>query len=337
METKPLETAGESSYREFLSGHENSLLYYSLKYRDMLVELLECESKYLVAEDNGKVAGILPLMVKHGEYGSVVNSLPFYGSNGGILAADENAYRLLLGEYNRIAGSDRTAAATLVANPLETFDYHGISHDMTDKRIGQWTPLPGREDPGEKLMGSFHYKTRNMIRKAQKSGVTVKIDNTAMEFIKHLHKRNMAAIGGKPKPDRFFTLVERHFLPTVDYDIYTASKDGQFIAGLLVFYFNRTVEYFTPVTEKVYRNVQPLSAIIYRAMIDAAQRGFTWWNWGGTWVTQEGVYRFKKRWGTVDKEYTYYTRINDPEIYNRSKEELLRVYDNFYVVDFKKL
>ncbi len=158
-----------------------------------------------------------------------------------------------------------------------------------------------------------------------------------MEFIRDIHKENMAAIGGKPKPDRFFALVERHFLPETDYNIYTASKNGRLIAGLLVFYFNRTVEYFTPVVEAEFRNLQPLSLLIYHAMIEAAQRGLTWWNWGGTWVTQEGVYRFKKRWGTIDKEYTYYTKINNPDIYKKTKEDLLRHYDYFYVIDFNKL
>ena len=31
-------------------------------------------------------------------------------------------------------------------------------------------------------------------------------------------------------------------------------------------------------------------------MASAAKRGMTRWNWGGTWLSQDGVYRFKKGW-----------------------------------------
>ena len=337
MEIKKLTRAYYKQYHDFLMGKKESLIYYSLKYRNFLVNLLQCSSDYLLAVEKGHIVGILPLMIKNGRYGKVINSLPFYGSNGGILANNNEAYRLLLEAYNRIVNSTDTAAATLISNPLIDQDYSRVSHDLTDKRIGQWTLFPNKADPQASLMKRFHYKTRNMIRKAQKSGVIVQKDNTRMEFIKETHIENMNAIGGKAKSDLFFSLVGSHFQGDMDYTIYTASKDGQLIAGLLLFYFNRTVEYFTPVVKKEFRTFQPLSLIIYHAMIEAVQNGFTWWNWGGTWLTQEGVYRFKKRWGAVDKEYTYYTKINNHDMFNKKKEELLHHYDHFYVIDFNKL
>ncbi len=337
MEIEKLTQAYYKQYHDFLMGKKESLIYYSLKYRDLLVNLLQCNSDYLIAVEKGHIFGILPLMIKNGTYGKIINSLPFYGSNGGILAANKEAYQLLLKEYNKIVNSKDVAAATLISNPLINQDYSQISHDLIDQRIGQWTPFLNKEDPEDSLMKRFHYKTRNMIRKAQKSGIIVQKDNAQMEFIKKTHIENMKAIGGKFKSDLFFSLVGSHFLCETDYNIYTASKDGQLIAGLLVFYFNQKVEYFTPVVKKEFRTFQPLSLIIYHAMIEAAQKGFTWWNWGGTWLTQEGVYRFKKRWGAIDKEYTYYTKINNHDIFNKRKEELLHHYDHFYVIDFKKL
>lgn len=48
------------------------------------------------------------------------------------------------------------------------------------------------------------------------------------------------------------------------------------------------------------------------------------------WLTQDGVYKF----GAVDK---YFIKINNENIYNSSKEELLNEYDNFYVIPFDKL
>ena len=127
------------------------------------------------------------------------------------------------------------------------------------------------------------------------------------------------------------------FTPGSDYNLYLAYYDGKPVAGLLLFYFNKTVEYFTPVIKAEYRNIQPLSLLIYEAMEDSLMQGYRYWNWGGTWVTQDGVYRFKKRWGTQDHPYYYYTRVYNDSMFRLSKEELLKEYPDFYVVPFDKL
>lgn len=324
-------------YDDFLHTHHESLLYYSLKYKDFLEELLGCESRYQLAVEDEKITGVFPLMKKDGPLGSVYNSLPFYGSNGGIISSDPRAFRLLTAEYNRILAGEGVAAGTVVGNPLSAVDFSLLDYDLTDKRIGQWTPLPDAAEPEKDLMARFDSSARRNIRKALKSGITSETDPAMMDFLMDVHTRNMTAIGGKAKKDIFFKLIPRHFDAGTDYNIYVARLENQPVAALLLFYFNNTVEYFTPAVLEEYRSLQPLALLVQRAMIDAACKGFHWWNWGGTWVTQEGVYRFKKKWGAVDKEYTYHTKINNKEIYNRSKEELLRFYDNFYVVDFSKL
>ena len=65
-----------------------------------------------------------------------------------------------------------------------------------------------------------------------------------------------------------------------DWSVFTAFHDGCPVAALLLFYFNKTVEYFTPVTVHEYRNFQPMSLIVFEAMRDAINRGMTNWNWG---------------------------------------------------------
>ena len=49
-----------------------------------------------------------------------------------------------------------------------------------DERIGQLTPPPAAGDVKASLMQSLHHKTRNMIRKAEKLGVEVMVNNEAM-------------------------------------------------------------------------------------------------------------------------------------------------------------
>jgi hypothetical protein len=72
-------------------------------------------------------------------------------------------------------------------------------------------------------------------------------------------------------------------------------------------------------------------------MVDASQRGYILWNWGGTWLSQNGVYLFKKRWGSWEKKYTYYIQVNDENLFGVKREELLANYENFFVIPFNVL
>lgn len=333
MQIRRVEGALRDDYREFLQRRPEALVYQSLAYQDLLCEMLGVRRETVVAcENGGTVQGTIPLLARDGPWGTVYNSLPFYGSNGGVMSDNPEARLALIDWYNTFVRGPEVASCTLIANPLESLGtIADITHNRTDSRVGQFSPLV--EDHGA-LMARFHYKTRNMIRKAEKSGVTVAVDNKAIGFLREVHYENLAALGGIPKPAAFFELFPKYFPTDTDYRIYTARIDGEAVAALLLFYFSRTVEYFMPVIRKDFRDQQPMSLLVYTAMCDAANQGYAWWNWGGTWHTQEGVYRFKSRWGTVDRPYTYYVQLNRLGLEQHARQEILDAYPFFYVLPF---
>lgn len=326
------------SYENFLRTHAETTLYQSWSYQRLLVELLGCHQEGILAIDEDEnILAALPLMSMNGPLGVVYNSLPFYGSNGGLIGEDEIARSMLIATYNKMVVRAGVASSTIIENPLLLGGAQGGLYDYVDERVGQLTPLPATNNSKLALMDSFHYKTRNMIRKAEKLGVDVIIDNDAIPFLIHTHEENMREIGGLAKPRQFFDIFPSYFCPGKDYQIYVALIGGQPVAALLTFSYNRTVEYFTPVVRKEYRDSQALSAVIFRAMCDAADRGFAWWNWGGTWLSQDGVYRFKSRWGTEDKKYRYFTTVQNPAVLKSSHLEILRDYQSFFTVPFSAL
>jgi hypothetical protein len=337
MKIFKLEPGIYQDYENFVLSHKTGLFYYSLNYSLFLSELLEIKIEHVVAFTEDKICGILPLFCKEGKYGKVYNSLPFYGSNGGVLANDDNIAGLLIEEYNKIINQDGVAAATLISNPLSDYPYKSVNHELTDSRIGQFTDLNYQQNNFTDLMEVFHYKTRNMIRKAQKMGIDITVDSASLDFIARVHNENMGVIGGQPKSDKFFALIKKYFIEDKDFKIYIATKDGEKISGLLLFYYNGYIEYFVPVIVAEHRNLQPNSLLIYQAMLDGIENGEHSWNWGGTWLTQDGVYRFKSRWGAKDLNYYYYTKINNQDIYNLSRKELLTEYESFYVIPFSSL
>ncbi len=82
----------EKDYAKFLLDVPDSLLYHSLSYKNFLKQILtDARDQYLLAYENEKLVGALPVFIKYGALGTVVNSLPFYGSNGSFILKNDCA------------------------------------------------------------------------------------------------------------------------------------------------------------------------------------------------------------------------------------------------------
>jgi hypothetical protein len=350
----------EASYSEFLLSIPTSMLFQSVPYRDFLIRVLpNSESRYFLARENGRIVGALPTFVlANARFGAVMNSLPFFGSNGGVLvppgAERERIGTALLQGAIAQAEAENMASVTIVSHPLDQeheLYRRLLTPSVEDERIGQITPLPpspsgdlwpedAMVEAERRLFQLYHVKTRNVIRKAQSSEIEVAHEGTraAMEVLYEIHRENMTAIGGVVKPWSVFEAILQAFVYDRDYRVYLAKKDGITIAGLLVFYFNRITEYFTPVTRAEYRGIQPQSLLCLTAMKESLRRGHSHWNWGGTGLSQTGVYEFKRKWGTEDHRYRYFVRESaDRRLRSARKEDLAAAYPNFFSVPFSVL
>lgn len=328
----------------FFSKVQGALLYHSIKYARLVSAFLKVEYLCVVAvNEDDTVIGALPFFIKEQGGMRVANSMPFYGSHGGIVLAsqDEFLFSRILNFYLTYVKEQACAVSTIITSPF-TDDAKWYEHCLnvlpSDTRIGQVTKLP-LDSSHEAVMASLCSKTRNMVRKSEKQNIewsSAYVD-WGIDFLAEIHQQNMLEIGGLAKPDNFFELIKSNFDYGADYLVYIAYLDGQPISALLLFYSGKTVEYFTPVIKSDYRSMQPLTCLIFNAMRDAVARGCRYWNWGGTWATQEGVYRFKKSWGAVDMPYSYYSNVFDSSVFNYDSKQLLSKFPYFYTVPFKWL
>ena len=326
-------------FRDYILQNPNTLVYAEPRFLSLISEHLDARCAWLVARRQGVITGLLPFLVKDGPLGPVYNSLAYYGSNGGVIQInqDVNSKTALCEAFYASSEDEKAASATIISNPLEddcSFYDTLVEYDSRDERIGLITHfLSTKEDLIYRLSDP---RPRN-IRRAIKEGVVVIRNNAeALDFVFKTHVENMAAIGGIAKKRTFFDAISSK-MHSDDWSVFTALLDGEPIAALLVLYFNRTVEYFTPVIIEEYRKTQALSLVIYESMRDAIQRGYKNWNWGGTWIDQNGVYDFKKRWGTSEYRYFYYTRIMNNKLKLCTSTYLLDHYPGFYLLPFNRL
>jgi len=350
IEVKTLDAATESDYQALLDVTSTAMFSHSLKYRNFLRRILPlARDSYFLAYRDGELVGALPTFSRNGPFGVVINSLPFYGSHGGLICrsgCDSGVKLALLSALKRHCAEIGAILSTVIESPLdgEREFYSSLKSEYFDDRIGQISELPVAplETVEAELLALFHQKTRNLVRKGLKAGFDVSREGSrqAFESLHGMHQKNIAAIGGLAKPIEIFDAIATEFEYGMDYQIYLAHKDAELASALLVFYFKDVVEYFTPATLEKYRGDQPLSLLIFSAMKDAiTERSARLWNWGGTWLSQDGVYHFKSRWGTKDFPYRYHitTHGNSPDVRSLSKSELISGYPYFYTVPFCEL
>lgn len=344
---KFLDEKDKKQYQRFLEVNHNFLWYTSLEYKLLLENYLNAKSRYILVKKENEIVGCLPLMESRNDsFGAVLNSLPFYGSNGGFLI-DKNYLKkegtqimnLLLQSLLSYVKQNNIGAITIITSPFNSYSEEFLEENFkftfSDFRIGQITPLPANKDD---LIGKFENPRPRNIRKAIKSGVVIRqsISDEDFDFLAKTHQQNIQSIGGQSKTKLFFEYIKK-IIPKEKYSIYIAEIEGKKVAALLVFYFNKTVEYFTPCSVFEYRKQQPASLLIFEAMKDAIEKNYKYWNWGGTWESQKGVYDFKKKWGANDMRYSYYTMLINKEILGLSSDQLLKLYPNFYVLPFNQL
>jgi hypothetical protein len=354
LELAVLNSQYERAYGDFLLSCPSAMLYHSLAYRRFLRDFLpsNAEDHYLLAFENGQLVGALPTFLIDGPLGAVLNSLPCFGSHGSLLLsqdANPETASFLANSLKDLCNTRSIAFATVIDTPLIANEEHfqrALGFQYHDQRIGQITTLPQEKEVekiNESLLALYHQKTRNIVRKALRSGLAFGYDQSpdTLDVLHTLHEINILGIGGIAKPKPFFETIARQFQADKDYRIYTArTRDNESVCALLLLYFKDTVEYFVPAIAEPWRSAQPLSALIHIAMRDAVlERSARTWNWGGTWLTQCGVYHFKSRWGTTDHPYKYYTRVfpDKQRLNGVSRYSMLQGYPWFYTVPFSVL
>ncbi len=344
----------QDEYHNFLLNDERNSFFSTIEYRNLIACETDSEPYYFTYTRNDILLGVLPSFLRRNdEYGNVLNSLPYYGYYGGVildpaLSQDKKSviFEKIFQKYIEFCQENNVISSNLIENPMKQNKHLYEKHynpDMYDERISQITTFPNvseqadEQDIEDQLMQMFEPMRRRNIRKARKEGVDffVSRDREDLIALAKLHQQHMNAIDGNEKSIAFFESIpdlvsEDHF------KVYLATFDGKKIAGLLNFYFNKTVEYYTPAYDMEFKSKQAPTLLVFEAMKDAIQDGYQRWNWGGTHKEQTGLYNYKKRWGTEDNIYHYFIKTFQgiDQIKDLNPEEIRNNFPDFYVIPF---
>jgi lipid II:glycine glycyltransferase (peptidoglycan interpeptide bridge formation enzyme) len=143
------------------------------------------------------------------------------------------------------------------------------------------------EKSPEQLLSEMKTKTRYNIGIAQKKGVKIySCDKKEMECMRaeleffRLTKEMAMRQGIVSHPEEYYRkMIEA--LPSEMLKIYVAEFDGKIIAANLVLFYGQAVTYLHGASGNEHRNLMAPFALQWQAILDAKEKGFTRYDFGG--------------------------------------------------------
>jgi hypothetical protein len=350
IEVVHLSTFEAEEYRLFVENCQASLIYHTPNYLRLLQTILQdAEPILLLAKREERIIGSFSAFMKESTAGTVLNSLPYYGSHGDILIADDEVDHAAVASFiadrlRDLCKGRSIGAVNIVTHPIASpteLIADRLHLTPWDWRIGQISELPAassHEQAMASILAACGQKTRNLVRKGLRQTFEIEpstADDDWHQLAEH-HRNGMERIGGTAKSDREFAAIRSILEPQGLSRLYVARRRGAFAGALLNLHHGKWIEYFTPVASQDFRNEQVLSALIATAMCDAAVAGRSRWNWGGTWSSQAGVYHFKRGWGAKDHIYRYFGTVRDERLIKAAPRDLAASFPFFYVRPYAK-
>jgi len=286
---------GESdeAWNAFVTAHPAGTCCHLTEWGAIAQTLFGWGPHYLLAEADGNISGVLPLVHVRTLFGrSALVSTPFC-VYGGALAVDEiTAERL-----------EESAAA--LARELEV-DY--LELRQRDRSHERWTGSdlyctfrkPLDPDP-ERNRAAIPRKQRAMIRKGEKTGLTASRGRDVDTFY-DLFCAGMRNLGTPVYPRRLFSELEQRFGDRCD--ILVVEHEGVPVSAVLSLYFrNEVLPYYAGGTTEA-RRLAAFDFMYWKLMEHATLAGATVFDFGRS-MRGTGSFAFKKNWGFEPQALEY--------------------------------
>jgi CelD/BcsL family acetyltransferase involved in cellulose biosynthesis len=262
-----------------------------------------------------EVLGILPLlqtrglpMRRHADVtGARLSSLP-RTPVAGPLAVDAVTLAAVVA-----AAVERTRAEPGVSLQLkaQTADLDASVKGLTRIawRESYSVALPARPEDLRFGNSRNHGAIKRAVNKAAKSGVRVRAAESEVELRAwyRLYLEAMRWHAVPPRPYRFFLALWELLRPRGLMRLLVAELEGRLVAGSVLLMFGQTVFYAFNGRRRGDLSLRPNDALHWRALHDACAEGYRRYDFGEVPVGNEGLARFKSKWGTETALlYRYY-------------------------------
>jgi len=291
----------DEDWSRFVAEHPAALPFHDPAWAATLAQAYGFRPFSLTVRDPGGriLAGLPVIEVRHGRGEPKWVSLPFT-DHCPPLETDAADLDLpgLLDAARRHAGVGRLEVRGALTGPAAQPNGAYVSHAL---------PLTGTE---QEIFATFHgNQVRRNVKRGQRAGVTVRIgtdESDLTEVFYRLHLRTRRRLGVPVQPLRYFRTLWQRGLGSGLGVVMVAEVAGTPVAAAVFLASAGTCVYKYGASDERQWAVRPNHVLFWEGIRWAIARGCHSFDFGRTDIEDRGLWEFKTRWGTAQRELTYH-------------------------------
>lgn len=291
------EKPSTEKWNNYVLNQSRGLAYHLTSWQEAIEDVYGFNSYSLIAEDGGKVCGILPLTKLDVPWKKPnLISLP-YCDVAGVLANNQAAASALLKHAKELAIDENCNLQIRSADVLSVQD-----ENLTDK-VRMILKLPNSTD---ELLSGLKSKVRSQVKKPLRDGLSVKVGGT--DLLDHfflVFSENMRDLGSPVHSRDWIDAIIRHYgAQALVAVVYT--PDQQPAAGGILLEHHTTVSVPWASSLRRFNSLNPNMLLYWTFLSHASDNGHRYFDFGRS-TLGEGSYRFKEQWGAVPEQLYWYS------------------------------
>ncbi|MDH7556574.1 MAG: GNAT family N-acetyltransferase [Candidatus Methanosuratincola sp.] len=268
----------EKAIREVLQKAENATVFHSLEWNAVLAKEFGVRSKTLLVWVDGVPMGMYNYHTRQvGIYFKECRS-PFSHLEsvyGGPIAPPDNSM-VLTALLRGVEEIERGAIYYMVTTPR--YDPQMLA-EMGYKYVPIYTSILSLQRTEEALWMGMDGKTRNMVRKAMKKGVSIVEGNAAdVGTYYAMLAETLGRSGKHPLPQTYYERVVAQLGPKGMAKMLVAKYKDKIVAGAIFLCFKDTVYYWSGASFREYRDVAPNDLIQWEIIKWANANGYRYYD-----------------------------------------------------------
>lgn len=288
LTVEELTPGGGAEWDAFVASHPRRSHYHRAGWAEVIRNAFRQRPLYRLARVEGRIEGVLPLVAFASPwFGRYLVSVP-YLNRGGILASTQRARQVLVAEARRLLEVTRS-------DFCELRHVHRSDPALPAREGKVSMSLPVDVGP-DALWSGVGAKVRNLVRKAEKSGLTVREGDPAKDLdgFYDVFARNMRELGTPVYTKRFFEEAFRVFPDDLRLSLVEGNA-GVAAAGVCIREGDFT-EIHWAASRRELLSQSPNMLLYWEAISQAARTGVKEFCFGRS-TEGSGPHRFKKQWG----------------------------------------
>jgi FemAB-related protein (PEP-CTERM system-associated) len=281
----------------FVSAAPDATFFHRFGWRRIFRDIFRLDPLYLVAERNGAIAGVLPLV--HQEsllFGNALIAAPFC-VEGGPIAIDAESRAVL----------DEAAISLMQTLKVRSLEFRSSTATRTGWAVRKdlyATFARALSSDDEENLRAIPRKQRAVLRKTLKGGLSSHVDDN-VDTLFQVYSESVRNLGTPVFSKRYFAALRETFGP--DCDVVVVREGSEPLSAVMNFYFRDTVMPYYGGGRAAARRNGANDFLYWEVMRRAAGRGFRRFDFGRS-KADTGAFAFKKNWGFEPKwlEYEYY-------------------------------